>query len=483
MRAAVLLLLFSTRLALAADPVAALNALEADNDRVEAQFDALCGAVKAGHREGPLPITDLPWATSCSLRALKLEPAVKGQQRAHVLWEVEGRRAAGARASLRGEADVVLQRVGPFAISSWADTWRETVARATPRFLERAEEAGLSLPELQVPRRTEAELLAGGLTVRDVTNDGVPELFTVDANEVVRFDRRSASPLRYARSTLYRFPRAVLATSVTGGDFDGDGDVDLLLTGYPQVTPVVLRNDGDTFTPAPLPTRVRGNFVSAVPADFDGDGDLDVAFLPYDLGAGFPWDMLEARDGDRPVFVRGGPGVSFLPWALPARALTPRWTLAGVAGDLLGRGSPQLYLANDFGTNDLYVFLPDGGVQNEATAAGLDDPGNGMSADLGDFDGDGALDLSVSNMFSKAGTRIIAAARVTPALKGRLAKFAQGNSMYLARDGGFSEVAVARGVNRGLWAFANLMTDLDDDGQLEVAVANGYLSRPNRRDL
>ncbi len=445
MRCQVVSLLFVASSALAADPVAALNQLEADNDVVEAAFDAFCSAVKSGRRDGQLPVHELVWATSCSLRALKLEPTVEGRQPAHVLWEVEGRRQSGERTSMRGEADVVLGRKGAITIESWTDTWRETVSRSSPRFEERAEEAGLTVPALRLQRRTEAELMAGGLTVRDVTGDGVPEVFTVEGNEVLRFDRLSTNPLRYARSTLYRFPKQVLATSVMGGDFDRDGDVDLLLTGDPLVTPIVLRNDGAAFEPQPLPKSVRGNFVSALLSDFDGDGDLDVVFLPYDLNSGFPMDMLEARDGARPVFVRGGPGVTFTPWTLPASQLTPRWTLAVVSGDLLGTGAPQLCLANDFGSNDLYSFLSDGGVRNDARAFALDDPGNGMSADLGDFDGDGRLDLSVANMFLKAGTRVIGAVRVNPGLKARLSKFAQGNTLYLARDGGFSEVAVHQG--------------------------------------
>lgn len=467
--------------ALAADPIAALNALEADNDVVEAAFDSVCGAVKDGRRDGPLPVKNLVWASACSLRALSLGSTKAGQQPAHLLWEVEGRDSSGARVSERGEADVVLSRSAGVTISAWKDTWRETVRRERPRFVERAEEAGLSVPPPKKPRAT--ELINGGLSVLDVTGDGVGEVFTVDANVVLRFDRRSTAPLRYERSTLYTFPAGVLATSVLGGDFDRDGDVDLLVTGAPAVVPVVLRNDGASFTPAPLPKRARGDVVSAVPSDFDGDGDLDVALLPYDLASGFPLDMLESSEGKRPVLVRGGPGVSFLPWKLPASQVKPRWTLAGVSGDVLQLGRPQLYLANDFGTNDLYVFLADGGVEDRAVAVGLEDPGNGMSADLGDFDGDGQLDLSVANMFSKAGTRVVGAAAVSEQLKARLAKFAKGNTLYLSRDGGFVEVASQQGVNRGLWAFATVMTDVDDDGRLDVACANGYLSRPNKRDL
>ncbi|MCU0700475.1 MAG: VCBS repeat-containing protein [Myxococcaceae bacterium] len=470
-------------LALAANPIPALNTLEADNDRVEAAFDALCGALKDGRRDGPFPVQGLPWVTSCSLRALTLGPITRGTQTAHVLWEVEGRGPSGERTSERGEADVTLARTTGVVVTSWADTWRETVRRERPRFVERAEAAGVVLPRLDVVRRTEAESYSGGLAALDVTRDGVPELFALDANVVYRFDRISAAPLRYQRSVLFSLPKATLATGLAGGDLDRDGDVDLLVTGYPAVVPVVLRNDGASFTPTPLPPAARGGFVSAVLSDLDDDGDLDVALLPYDLGAGFPWDMLEAPDGERLRLLRGGPGVTFTPWRLDPRVVPGRWTLAAVSADLLGLNRPQLYVANDFGSNDLYVFTADGGVTNQALALGLDDPGNGMSADVGDFDGDGRLDVAVANMFSKAGTRVVGAAQVSAALKARLEKFARGNTLYLARDGGFTEVAAAQGVNRGLWAFGTVLADVNDDGRLDVAVANGFLSKPNRKDL
>jgi hypothetical protein len=466
--------------ALAESPVVRLNDQEDDNDRLEVAFDALCSSVKEGRRDSALPVTELAWVTACSLRALKLDPVVQQRQAAHVLWEVEGRRATGERVSQRGEADVVLNRSTGVVIETWTDTWREQVARAEPRFVERAEETGLTLSGLESPRVESAEYNAGGLSVRDVTGDGVPEVFTIESNQVVRFDRVSAAPLRYQRSVLYQWPKRVLATSILGGDVDGDGDVDLLLTAYPASVPVVLRNEGASFEPVPLPKEARGDFVASVLSDFDGDGDLDVALLPYDLASNFPRDLLEAPNGLRPVMLRGAAGATFKRWPT---TLTRRWVLAGVAADLLNEGGPQLYLANDFGSNDLYAFLPDGGAVNRAVASGVDDPGNGMSADVGDFDGDGALDLAVANMFSKAGTRVLAATKVSPKLKAKLDKFARGNTLYLSRDGGFVEVATEQGVNRGLWAFATLMTDVDDDGRLDVAVANGYISRPNRKDL
>src|SRR5690606_22590676 len=128
---------------------------------------------------------------------------------------------------------------------------------------------------------------------------------------------------------------------------------------------------------------------------------------------------------------------------------------------------------------DLYVFDDDGGARNVAKERGLDDPGNGMSADVADLDRDGRLDLYVANMFSKAGTRVLGNTVADAKSKAVLEKFARGNTLYVALDdGGFAERAAELGVNRGLWAFGSVMFDADDDGRLEVAVADGYYSHP-----
>ena len=72
---------------------------EALNDLLEDHFDAVCGGLKAGQRGQPGPrLEHIVWATSCSLRALKLEG--KGSARSvRFVWEVDGRDARGARVS------------------------------------------------------------------------------------------------------------------------------------------------------------------------------------------------------------------------------------------------------------------------------------------------------------------------------------------------------------------------------------------------
>jgi hypothetical protein len=450
-------------LLLAASP---LDAQEAFNDALEDRLDALCTAVKAGSRHEVFPKTSLAWVTSCSLRALKLE-----KDQAHLLYELEGRDGTGARVIERGEADATLRKL---ALEDVRITWSQTVHRQSPRFVDVAESAGLTLPA----RKAEpTETMAGGLTVRDFNHDGNLDIVVADGHSLYLFE--STGKLKFERAEILTMDRQI--TGATAGDFDNDGVDELVVTSFPAAPPIIVSSHGQVAAkPFPRGSKVH----SAVTADFDGDGNLDVVLLPYGLDRAIPDKLLEATNGEPLHFFRGDGALGFKPWPEADRVAPKRWSLAAVSADLLSLGRPQLYVANDFGSNDLYVFDADGGVRNVAKQVGLDDPGNGMSAEVGDFDGDGRLDLYVANMFSKAGTRVVSGANVSAATKARLEKFSGGNTLYLAQpDGGFVERAQALGVNRGFWAFGSILFDADNDGRLEVAVADGFFSHPKRKDL
>lgn len=454
---------------------------EALNDVLEDHFDAVCGGIKAGRRDqlGPRP-TRIVWATACSLRALSLDG--KGDARTvRFLWEVEGRDAAGARVSERGEANgEVRGSKGAWAITKFEDDFRQTVARDQPRFVERAADVGLVLP---VPpgEQSMAEMQSGGLSVRDVDGDGRPDVVALSGRTAYLFRN---GPGGFKREEVFTAPRNRVLTSAVLGDFDEDGDPDLVLTPFPNQAPWIFKNEKGAFVDPKAIPKAAGRLHSGVASDLDDDGHLDLVLLSYPLGTTLPSDPLKAENGDALKLFKGDGKLGFAPWPIPAKVLTRRWSLAAMAVDLLGQGRPQLYVANDFGDNDLWRFEADGGVANLAAKLKLDDPGNGMSVDFGDVDNDGTLDLYVANMFSKAGTRVVHGATAPPAMKARLEKFVRGNTLYFSEgDGGFTEAGTRLGVNRGLWAFGSLLLDTDDDGRLEVAVANGFFSHPKRKDL
>lgn len=474
--------LLALALILAAAPnLAQLDAQEALNDALEARFDGICRGLKATggrapdtHVEPPSLVEPklLRWVKTCSFRALALSGPPR-QKTARILWEFDGLTAEGERVTERGEADATLTlKQGGWVFTRFDEARRDVVRRPRARFTEVALEAGLRFPAART-----GHLLLGGLAVRDVNGDGRLDVVSTDGTDVVLFTQQAG--LHFTPTVISAGHPKMWTSSVTAADLDDDGDADLLVTHHPG--PVeLLRNEQGTLAVVGT-VGEPGQWHSAVTADLDQDGHLDVVLLPYPLESA-PTNPLEATNGLALQLFRGDGALGFTRWH-EETAFPKRWTLAAVAADLLAQGRPQLYVANDYGSNDLWRFEADGGLANVATSSGVVDPGNGMSADVADFDGDGRPDLYVANMFSKAGTRVLASTKgLPPALMDSVKKFARGNTLYLARDGGFVEQAEPTGVNRGLWAFGSVMTDFDNDGRLDVAVANGYLSHPNRKD-
>jgi hypothetical protein len=278
----------------------------------------------------------------------------------------------------------------------------------------------------------------------------------------------------------------VTYSTPVAGDFDGDGRPDLVLLGNSpsgRNGSVIFRNDGHQLVPVGKLPR-GGAWQAGIAADLDGDGRLDLVLIPYSVGDAAPDDPLEATNGHPPCFLLGDGHFGFREVLPPPALRRGRWGLAALAANITGQGRTEVYVANDYGSHDLWWMDGSGELHEDAARYGLTDPGNGMSVDVGDLFGTGRLDVYVSNMFSKAGSRVVQAADVDEALRRRLAKFALGNTLYVPMpDGGFAERAEALGINRGLWAFGANFLDYDDDGRLDIAVADGFLSRPVRKDL
>jgi hypothetical protein len=112
-----------------------------------------------------------------------------------------------------------------------------------------------------------------------------------------------------------------------------------------------------------------------------------------------------------------------------------------------------------------------------------------MSASWGDYNGDGLLDLYVSNMWSSAGQRLTFNPAFTEvagdeAVRAAFQRQARGNSLFKNNgDGTFKDVTMDAGVAFGRWAWGSGLWDYDNDGRLDIFVTNGYITGPETHDL
>jgi len=328
-----------------------------------------------------------------------------------------------------------------------------------------------------------------GIAIGDVNNDGLEDLYFCQSaglpnRLLLRQPDGSLRDLSAAAGVDWLdTTRAALFV-----DLDNDGDQDLALTMGTRL--VLHENVGNGTFPIRAVLASKSVLFSLNAIDFDRDGDLDLftcgysgagqispadvfaSPMPYhDANNGAPNALLanDGRWGFRDVTAETGLGVHNL-----------RFSLASVWEDYDNDGDQDLYVANDFGRNNLYRN-DDGKFTDVAAEAGVEDIGPGMSASWGDANNDGLSDLYVSNMFSSAGSRITRQKQFQSGLDSEsLASFqrhARGNSLFINQgDGTFIDVAESSGTVMGRWAWGSLFVDLNNDGWKDLYVTNGFVT-------
>ncbi len=279
-------------------------------------------------------------------------------------------------------------------------------------------------------------------------------------------------------------------------DFDNDGDQDLYVVKW-SAPNRLFRNRGDgTFedVSAGSGADYRGNGNGALAFDYDRDGNLDLFLanffaetvedpvthrqVPNDL-----WNPASTRvlhesftragNGGRNVLLRNRGDGTFEDVAAASGLTHTGWSFDAGAGDLNDDGWPDLYVANDFGPDELYFNT--GATEDPPRFRLVIDPAGhpgigddwwkGMNVEIGDLDGNGRLDLYITNAMVRG------------------YKTDEGNMLWLnypgaGRPGGarFANRAAEAGVQDGGWGWGARFADFNQDGLLDIFSVNGFIT-------
>jgi len=269
-------------------------------------------------------------------------------------------------------------------------------------------------------------------------------------------------------------------------DLDNDGDQDMILAVARFV--LAFENLGNAKFKQHAGLQSGSMIRSLAAADYNNDGLLDFYACGYSLrtpdsiGLGRPLPYHDANNGAPSYLLhnQGGFRFSDVTQEVGLNHNNTRFSYAAAWEDFDNDGDLDLYVANDFGRNNLY--RNDGGHFTDIAAeAGVEDVAAGMSVSWGDFNRDGLPDIYVGNMFSSAGNRIAYQrqfrADIDEETRTLYQRHARGNSLFQNMgDGTFRDVSQTAAVTEARWAWSSNFTDINNDGWQDLIVANGMVT-------
>ena len=350
--------------------------------------------------------------------------------------------------------------------------------------------------------------VGAAVAINDMDGDGLPnDICHVDPRtDTVVIAPAPGTAARYAPFILEPAPLVVNSTmkpfGCVPGDFNEDGQTDVIVY-YNGRTPIVFFRSGEEYLPAELVPDHKDErwYTSAMTvADLDGDGHNDLYVANYFQDGSRLFDTSPEFADERQVMQQSfsrafnGGETHILLWKEATGSSAPSarfeevkgvisedvsrgWSLAVGAQDLDGDGLPEIFVANDFG--------PDRLLYNKSTPGHLDfalveggrgfdtvhskvlgrDSFKGMGVDFADLNGDTVPDIMVSNIGADYSLlehhNVWVSTGETEPIKNGVAPYEDlGDPLGLARNS---------------WAWDLKFVDLDNDGNVEVLQALGFL--------
>lgn len=348
----------------------------------------------------------------------------------------------------------------------------------------------------------------GGVAAGDINNDGLVDLY---------FSGNQVSDKLYLNQGNFQFKDITesagipndgsWSNGVTMADVNGDGLLDIYVSqlgGYKDFKGKnrLYINQGDlTFIDLAEQYGVafEGFGTHAAFFDYDRDGDLDLYLLNH--GVKSPEVFTKSENRSIPDF--GGDKLLQNQAAQGERGFIDVTEEAGIYSSILGFGLGvsvedfngdgwlDMYVSNDFTEND-YLFLNN---QNGTFTESLQDlisntSRYSMGNDAADINGDGFPEIFTTDMLPEDPEIWMKSVGEDKAEVYTIKKQFGYNDQYVRNhlqlnlgNGEFSEIGLYSGIFASDWSWSPLIFDMDNDGKKDIHVTNGIVKRPNDLDF
>ncbi len=336
----------------------------------------------------------------------------------------------------------------------------------------------------------------GGVALGDVNNDGLLDIYlTSNLGENKLYLNKGDFRFEDVTEIAGVPGTRAWSTGVAMVDINGDGYLDIYvcnsgdIAGDNKQNELFINNGDGTFSEQAEAYGLadQGYSTHAVFFDYDKDGDLDVYLLNNSYQAIGSFNKMQNERINRdPV---GGDKL----FRNDGGKFTDVSEEAGIYGSIIGFGLgitigdvnqdswPDIFISNDFFERDyLYINNQDGTFTESLEKSMRSISAASMGADIADINGDGLLDIFVTDMLPEPQNRLKQVTTFENWDKfifnknhGYHYQYSR-NMLHINNgDGTFSEMGRMANVEATDWSWGALIFDMDNDGKRDLFVANG----------
>ena len=335
-----------------------------------------------------------------------------------------------------------------------------------------------------------------GVAIGDINNDSLPDIY-FSGNQV-------ASKL-YLNQGNFNFKDITKNANIMGElwetgvsilDINQDGwqDIYVSVSGNgakeKRANKLYINNGDLTFTESAQAYGLaeQRQVIQSVFLDYDNDGDLDIFMLvnPSDYNShtinSIKPKKIHGESPSTDILYRNNGDLTYTDVSVNAGILIEGYGLGVAVSDINKDGWPDLYISNDFLSNDvLYINQRNGTFRNQAKSYLSHTSFAGMGNDIADINNDALPDILELDMLPEDNFR---EKMILPGnnhkkfnmmiQRGYEPQYSRNTLQINNGNGTFRETGFISGVSSTDWSWAPLLADYDNDGDRDLYITNGY---------